>query len=293
MRYEGVVYRPPSEARSYILQATIGCSHNACTFCDMFKDKRFRVRSMQEIKEDIEMAKNYYGSSIRRVFLADGDALILKNSKLLEILAYLHQNFPKLERIGIYGNPKGIIRTKSVEELKELKKAGLSMVYMGIETGDPQLLQEINKGVTVEEMVEAGRRVKQSGIPLSVTIILGLGGREKIEQNALGSADVINQIDPDYVGALTLLLRKGTPYFEDVMNGKISVSTPYDIFSELRILIQRLELTSCVFRSNHASNYLPIGGTLPEDKQKMLYALDTVLANEELKRLPPDYQRML
>jgi radical SAM superfamily enzyme YgiQ (UPF0313 family) len=293
MRYEGAVYRPPSEARSYILQVTIGCSHNACTFCDMFRDKRFRVRPFEEIKEDIDMAKKYYGPNLRRVFLADGDALVLKNYKLIEIVNYLKKSFPKLERIGIYGNPRGIIMTKSVEELKELKKAGITMVYMGIESGDPEILKSVNKGVTVEEMVEAGRRVKQGGIPLSVTIILGLGGTEKLVQNAEGSAEVINQIDPDYVGALTLLLRKGTPYYDQVMAGKISVSAPYDIFRELRILVEKLEVSNCVFRSNHASNYFPIGGTLPQDKERMLRDLDLVLANDELKSLPPDFHRML
>jgi len=292
MRYEGIVYRPPSEARSYILQVTIGCSHNACTFCDMYKGKKFRVRPIQEVKEDIDMARKYYGPNIRRVFLADGDALILKNSKLLEILSYLKKAFPRLERIGIYGNPRGIL-TKSFEELKELKDAGISIVYMGIETGDPELLQKINKGVNVEEMIEAGKRVKESGIALSVTIILGLGGPEMLEQNARGSAYVINKIDPDYVGALTLLLREGTPYYDQVMAGEISVSTPYNIFQELRILIENLELTNCVFRSNHASNYFPIGGTLPQDKEKMLRTLDVILANEDLKHMPPDFSRLL
>ena len=202
MRYEGTVYRPPSEASSLIIQLTIGCARNTCTFCAMYKDKTFRVRDLQEVVEDLEMARKYYQRiKVRRIFLADGDALIVKTQDLLYILNKCKEYFPEVERISVYGAPKDIIH-KTPEELKQLKEAGLDMVYMGLESGDDQVLKEVKKGVTAAEMIEAGQKVRAAGMVLSMTIISGLGGKKLMREHALNSAKVISAIKPEFVGFL-------------------------------------------------------------------------------------------
>ncbi len=270
MRYEGTVYRPPSEASSLIIQLTIGCARNTCTFCAMYKDKTFRVRDLQEVVEDLEMARKYYQRiKVRRIFLADGDALIVKTADLLYILAKCKEYFPEVERISVYGAPKDIIH-KTPEELKQLKQAGLDMVYMGLESGDDEVLKEVKKGVTSAEMIEAGQKVRAAGMVLSMTIISGLGGRKLMKEHALNSARVISAIKPEYVGFLTLLLEPGTPMYEQYRAGELDLLSPEEVLDETELFIENVDTEGTVFRANHASNYIPLAGTLNAEKQKIL-----------------------
>ena len=190
MQYEGTVYRPPSEARSLIVQVTVGCAHNTCTFCTMYKDKKFKVRPLEDILADFDEAAMLYGGHIRRIFLADGDALIVKTEMLVQILDYIWKKFPNLERVTAYGTTQDVL-LKSEEELKQLKAAGLDMVYMGIESGDAQILRDVHKGVTREQISEAGRKLDRCGILCSVTLISGLGGRQRLREHAIESASLI------------------------------------------------------------------------------------------------------
>lgn len=292
MRYEGNVFRPPSEARSYILQCTIGCSHNRCTFCAMYHDKKYRVRNLDEVKEDIKMAKNYYGD-LDKVFLADGDALAMDTPDLLEVLGILYQSFPSLKHVGIYASPDTIL-SKEMSELTALKAAGLTIAYLGVETGDPQLLLDIKKGVTYDEMVEAGRKIRRAGILLSVTVLLGLAGRTpQARDHALGTARILNDMNPDYIGALTLMLVPRTLLYKKMEKGEFELPGPFEILDEMRIIVENLDVQGTEFRSNHASNYLPIKGHLPEDKPKMLALINDMIEKNDRKYLRPDYLRAL
>ncbi|MCX5780126.1 MAG: radical SAM protein [Firmicutes bacterium] len=292
MRYEGSVFRPPSEARSYILQCTVGCSHNRCTFCSMYKDKKYHVRSQVDILADIRMAGEYYGD-VEKVFLADGDALAMPTKDLLEIVAAIYKTFSSLKHVGIYASPDSIL-DKELSDLIALKAAGVTIAYLGVETGDPELLIDIKKGVTYEEMVAAGLKIRQAGILLSVTILLGLAGRtSKAAEHARNTARIINEIKPDYVGALTLMLEPKTELYRRMQRGEFELPNPFEILDELRIIIQGLELQGTEFRSNHASNYLPIRGRLPEDKQKMLDLINDIIAKNDRSYLRPDYLRAL
>ncbi|NLW34317.1 radical SAM protein [Syntrophorhabdus aromaticivorans] len=291
MRYEGAIYRPPSEADSLILQVTIGCSHNKCTFCGSFKDKKFRVRKFGEIKEDIEEAKAY-AKYIRKVFLADGDALILSQKRLLPILQAIKDAFPKLERIGIYGNTKSILN-KSVEELKVLKDLGVGIIYLGVESGDQVVLDMVNKGTKLDDTAEAAKRVKDAGIILSVTVLLGLGGVERSAIHAEETGKFLSRIDPDYAGALSVILVPGTPLAEAVKKGTFQVPTPYQLLEELAIMIRNTNVTHTFFASNHASNYLPVKAWLPEEKEKTLKAIQYVLDRKDPALLRPEYMRAL
>ncbi len=292
MRYEGNVYRPPSEARSYILQCTIGCSHNRCTFCAMYQDKKYRVRDLGEVKNDIMLAKEYY-RDLDKVFLADGDALAMDTSDLLEILEMLYQSFPSLKHVGIYASPDTIL-SKDISELTALKAAGITIAYLGVETGDPQLLEAIRKGVTYDEMVEAGKKIRQAGILLSVTILLGLAGRTpQTREHALNTARILNEINPDYVGALTLMLVPKTVLYHRMKKGEFELPGPFEILDELRLIIENLDVQETEFRSNHASNYLPIKGRLPRDKGKMLALINDIIAKNDRSYLRPDYLRAL
>ncbi|MGI5911211.1 MAG: radical SAM protein [Syntrophomonadaceae bacterium] len=292
MRYEGNIYRPPSEARSYILQCTIGCSHNRCTFCGMYKDKKYRIRALHEIVADISMAKQYY-HDIEKVFLADGDALGMNTNDLLVILQELRKTFPSLNHIGIYASPKSILN-KNMNELLALNKAGLTIAYLGIETGDPILLQEIRKGVNYEQMVEAGHKIRKAGILLSATIVLGLAGRTaKAVDHAINTARICNDINPDYLGALTLMIERNTELYRKVKNKEFQLPEPFEILEELRIIIKNLYVNGTEFRSNHASNYLPIKGRFPEDKEKILRLINSIIENNDSRYLRPDYLRGL
>jgi radical SAM superfamily enzyme YgiQ (UPF0313 family) len=288
--YEGSVFRPPSEARSLILQATIGCSHNKCTFCITYRDKEFRIKSYEEVKNDVEMVLPNYKDT-KRIFLADGNALIIPTDGLKKILSLLKESFPNLERIGIYGCPQDILK-KSVSELKTLKDAGLGIIYLGLESGSDMILRKVKKGVASKRMIEAANRVKEVGITLSVIFILGLGGKEHSKEHAVETAKVLSEMDPDYIGALTLMVIKGTEIYDEVNSGKLEILEPREVFEEVRILVENLELSNCVFRANHASNYLPIGGTLPDDKQEILDKIERILQKDDVS-FKPEWLRAL
>lgn len=275
LRYEGLVYRPPSEARSLIVQVTIGCAHNKCTFCTMYKDKQFRVRKKEEVLEDFQMAHDTYGDRIRRIFLADGDALIVRTPDLLDILNFIREKFPSTERVTSYGTPGDILR-KSEEELKSLARAGLDMVYMGAESGDAVTLERINKGVTREEIIEAGQKLRRCGIRSSITLISGLGGRERKREHAVESAKLISAIKPDYVGFLTLMLDESTEIYRQIQAGEMELLTPEEVVEEMRLFLTNVDSQGTVFRANHASNYVILKGNLNEDIEEMLQRLDEV-----------------
>ncbi|KOA19441.1 oxygen-independent coproporphyrinogen-III oxidase-like protein YqeR [Clostridium homopropionicum DSM 5847] len=277
MRYEGAVYRPPSEAYSLIIQVTLGCSHNECTFCNMFKDKKFKIRKLEDIFEDLSMAREYY-KIVKRVFLADGDALILKTDDLEKILVKIKELFPECERIGIYGTPQDILR-KSKEDLIKLKNKGLDIIYLGVESGSDEILKDVNKGATAKEITEAGKKIMDIGILLSVTLISGLGGKEKWKIHAEESAKVISEINPNYLGLLTLIVEPGTPMYDKVNNGELELLSPMEVMVETREFIKNLNVKNCVFRSNHASNYAPLSANLNEEKERILAQLDNLIEN--------------
>ena len=290
MEYEGIVIRPPSEAESLILQVTLGCSHNRCTFCPTYKGRRFQIKGLDRIKEEIdEMAPC---GPFRKVFLADGDALIIPQDKLIAILQYLKERLPGLRRVGLYGNAKSILR-KSVEELRALKALKLGIVYLGVETGDPTLLEKVRKGASYEQMVEAGRRVKEAGITLSATVLLGLGGVEHGQQHALATAKILSDIDPDFASALTLMVVPGTPLHEEMESGRFQLPSPFQLLEELGTLIAHTHFTNCYFTSNHASNYLPIKARLPRDKEAVVRLIQKVVSSQDASRLRPEFLRGL
>jgi len=291
MFYEGKIYRPPSEAKSIILQITVGCQHNACTFCTMYKDKSFRIKSRAEINDIINIALSQDGDA-ERIFLADGDAIAVDALLLIEILDRLYEKFPRLKRVGIYGGPKDIL-AKSAQELADLKSHGLTMVYLGVESGHEGILTAVCKGVTPEQMVAAGQKLRESGLALSCTVIIGLGGKTLSHEHALDTARVISAIDPHYLGALTLMVEPSTPLAKAIKRGTFQLLTPLECLTEIRTLIQQLNVTHCVFRSNHASNYLPLIGTLPNDQAKLLETLDNVIGDQSLERLRPECWRGL
>jgi len=289
MKYEGMIFRPPSEADSLILQVTVGCSYNRCTFCGAYQGKRFRIKSFEEIKEDIDQASPY---KIRRVFLADGDALSIPQRGLLKILSYLKAELKGLERVGIYANAKDILR-KEVEELKALKDLGLRILYLGLESGDPEVLKRIKKNATVDQLIRAGKRVKEAGIQLSVTVILGLGGVEGSQRHALETGKVLSEMDPDYVGALSLMIVPGTPIEKEIEAGRLVLPTPFGLIRELEIMVAHSKFTHCFFASNHASNYLPLRIQLPEEKEEALERIREVLRRKDPDLLRPEYLRAL
>ncbi|ABR47510.1 Radical SAM domain protein [Alkaliphilus metalliredigens QYMF] len=278
MKYEGSVYRPPSEAYSLIVQTTIGCSHNACTFCDMYKDKVFRVRKLGEIEKDLIEAREQY-NEVKKIFLADGNSLALKTSDLKSILIKIKELFPECQRIGVYSAPKDILR-KTTEELSELQDLGLKIAYLGVESGSDEILKKIKKGVTSAEMIEAGKKIVGSGIKLSVTLISGLGGKDKSQEHAKESARVINEINPHYLGLLTLMVQPGTEMYEEVKSDRFQLLSPKEVMLETKILISHLEVKNCVFRSNHASNYIPLAGTLPAEREKILGQIEEILKED-------------
>lgn len=293
MRYEGTVYRPPSEADSLILQATLGCSWNRCTYCAMYRDKRFRPRPLDELKEDMDLAAAYHGAeNVRRVFLADGDALILRTPRLLEILAELRARFPNFQRASVYASPQALL-AKSVDELRELKAAGLPLHYMGPESGHDEVLRRIEKGVTAAEMVEGARRVIDAGAKLSVILLLGIAGTELSHEHAVASGRLVSAMDPHYVSALTLVPVPGTPIHDEVESGRLVLPSPRGRLEELATMIEHMHVTRAIFRSNHASNALPLGGNLPKDKPLLLAALRQVVADESIPLRPPPSPRRL
>ena len=292
MRYHGAVIRPPSEADSLILQVTYGCSHNTCDFCGTYLEKPFRVRPYAEVTADVQGLAARYKRECRRVFLADGDAVILPQRRLLEILALLRQELPALERVSSYANAQSLLR-KSVEQLRELHEAGLRLLFLGLESGDEQTLAAMHKGVTVAQQIEACRRAKDAGLELSLTCILGLAGPERSLEHARATGEALSAIDPEYIGVLSLMVVPGTPVAARVQAGELKILGPLEMLRELREMIAATDVTDALFRSNHASNYLPVGGRLPQDKARMLAALDAVLETPDSVRLRPESWRAL
>jgi len=290
MRYEGNIYRPPSEAYSLIIQATIGCAHNECTFCSMFKDKKFRIRNVLDVIADLEAARKHY-RFVEKIFLADGDALVLRNADLVHILECIRRIFPECSRVGIYASPQDVLR-KTPEELRELHKNGLGIAYMGVESGSAEILTAIKKGVTPEQMVEAGRKLEDSGIKASVTFISGIGGKEKWREHAVETGKVISLMQPSYIGLLTLMVEPGTELYDDIQAGRFILLSPEEILAETHEMIQNIDVKKrCVFRSNHASNYLSLRGDLPQDKARLLAQIEKAM--EDSSMLKEERFRML
>jgi radical SAM superfamily enzyme YgiQ (UPF0313 family) len=288
--YEGTVFRPPSEANSLILQITIGCSYNRCTFCDTYGDKEFRIKTFEDLKHDVELVLPFY-RHIDKIFLADGNALMLPTDQLVQSLEYLYEKFPNLKRVGVYGCPGDILK-KSEEDLKLLNEKGLKIIYLGLESGSDKVLKRVKKGALSKHMIECANKVKASGILLSAIIILGLGGRDLSDEHGRETGRVLSKMDPDYIGGLTLMLLPGTPLYEEEKHGKFKLLNTLEIYPELRKIVENINVTNCIFRINHASNYVPIRGTLPEDKEEILKIIDHIIetGSDEFK---PEWMRGL
>lgn len=282
MRYEGRVFRPPSEAYSLIVQVTVGCSHNKCTFCDMYKEKRFHLRKLEDVLEDFNIARRQY-RYIERVFLADGDALIRKTEDLAAILKHIRKVIPECRRVTSYGSPKSIL-TKSPEDLQLLHSLGLEMIYLGLESGNEQVLKHINKGVTVEDIVRAGQMVKDAGMKLSVTAISGLGGTEMWKEHAIDTAKAFSRMKPDYIGLLTLMFEGDVPLRRECEEGKFHLLTAPQVAKETLLMLEHIDSEGSVFRSNHASNYLTLKGTLNRDREAMCEQIRTALERGGYKK---------
>ena len=289
MHYEGNIIRPPSEANSILLQITVGCSRNKCTFCGAYKGERFRIKPDSVIINDIAFAATYCRRQ-RRIFLCDGDGLIVPQKRLLNILQEIERQLPWVTRVGAYANCKSL-KMKTIDELKALKAHGLGILYMGLETGDDVTLKKINKGAASEEMIQMGKKARAAGIKLSITVLLGIAGKSRSDIHALETGRVLTAIDPEYVGALTLMLIPGTPLYQDYRDGKFFLLEPDDMLNELKTMIEATELSKGLFHANHASNYLPIKATLPKDKAKTLSLIDEALAGKI--NLKPEFLRAL
>ncbi len=289
MHYEGNIIRPPSEADSILLQVTVGCSHNKCSFCGTYKGERFRIKDDAVIDHDIEYAARHM-SFIKRLFIMDGDALILPQARLVRIMSKIRKEMPGVQRIGLYGNAKSILR-KSPEELEELRNLGLGIVYLGLESGDAQVLEEINKGASPESMIKAGRRIREADIKLSITTLIGIAGRERSLDHARATGEVLSAIDPNYVGVLTLMLLPNTELGQKAARGEFELLTPLEFLRELREMLYYTNLSRGLFLCNHASNYLPIKVKMPGDKERALSTIDKAL--EGGVSLKPEWMRAL
>ena len=289
MNYQGTIYRPPSEAHSILLQVTTGCSHNKCTFCGMYKDSRFSIKSEQQIFDDIHFAARNF-RACDRLFLCDGDALILPQKRLVPILQAIQKELPWIQRIGVYANTKSI-RMKTEEELAELGSLGLKIAYMGLESGDDVTLKEIQKGADAAEMIAMGKKINSAGIQLSITVLLGIAKKERSAIHAIETGKVLSAIDPKYVGALSLMLTPGTQLFEDHQKGLRVPPSPLEILQELALMIEHTTLSDGYFHANHASNYLPIKAKLPIDKKRTLQQIRQALQGQI--GLKPEYLRAL
>ena len=292
IRYEGSLYRPPSEGNSLILQATLGCSYNECAFCGMYRDKRFRVRKLEELLAEIEWARQDSGPGVRKVFLADGDALVAKPAFLHAILDALNAAFPELSRISCYASPQSI-QIRSVEEMAALREAGLTQYYLGLESGHDEVLRRLVKGVDAAQMIECGQRAHEAGVKLSTMVLLGAGGRELSRDHALESARVVNAIAPRFVSTLVMTPVENTPLAEADARGEVDHLEPIELAAELRAFVGALELDGSIFRSNHASNYLALAGTFPKDKARLVAGLDAVLAHPSAAQFRPEWLRGL
>jgi radical SAM superfamily enzyme YgiQ (UPF0313 family) len=289
MHYEGYCIRPPSEANSILLQVTVGCSHNKCTFCGSYKEKRFRIKDDSTILSDILFASKYMRGQ-DRVFLMDGDALIIPQKRLMWILDRIKEHLPWVRRVGVYANAKSL-RKKSLDELIQLRENGLGIVYLGVESGDDEVLKSVNKRADAQNLIDMGRKVREAGIKLSVTVLLGIAGRERSLEHARATGKLLSAMDPNYVGALTVMLIPGTPLYEDYTSGKFHLPAERELLIELREMIAHTHLTMGLFFSNHASNYLPIRARLPRGKEEALSLIDSALRGEI--PLKPEWMRAL
>ena len=281
MRYEGDIFRPPSEAYSLLVQVTIGCTHNKCTFCSMYKKKKFRIRKLEEVLEDLRWARAHY-RRVDRMFLCDGDALALSNNRLLPILNHIEENFPECQRVTVYGRATDVLH-KTDEELQELLKAGLSMVYLGAESGSDKVLQDIHKGETRQQLIEGVQKLERNGIQASVTFISGLAGKAGWEDHAIQTGTMISEMQPSYVGLLTLIVDPSVPIAEEIRSGRLQLLSPEEVMAETLLMLKHTNVEkTCVFRSNHASNYLSLRGNLPEDKEQMMALLRKAMENHDM-----------
>lgn len=291
--YDLPPYRPPSEAHSALFRVARGCPWNKCGFCGMYKAMKFEIRPVDDVKEDIRIAKQFYGDEVRTVFIGDANSLAVKTRDLVKILRFLYETFPYLERVTSYGRAKTLVK-KPLEDLKALKEAGLTRLHLGLETGDRFLLRLANKGPTPEEMVVAGRKVVEAGISLSEYVMAGLGGKNWWEQHARNTAAVLNKIDPDFIRLRTTMLTPGLPMYDLVESGEWVHSSPVELLKEERLLIECLEGINSQFVSDHNSNLLYLNGKFPEDKEEMLEVMDAVIAKvaeqeqeAEVRGIPP------
>lgn len=289
MHYVGNVIRPPSEANSIILQVTTGCSHNKCTFCGAYKDQPFTIKKQVIVKEDLEFARNHCKNQ-KRIFLADGDVLIISQKILVALLNDIRTMLPWVNKVSLYGSAKAI-RNKTVAELQELKALGLDRIYMGLESGCNEILQQVVKGETARSMIEAGQKVRKAGLFLSVTALLGLGGKKLSRKHAFETAAVLNSIKPNQVAILTLMILDNTPLAEDSKNGSFELPSPLDILQELHHLLENLSNLRCQFHANHASSYLPLSGRLPKDHEMLLQQVSQAIAGS-IKTVP-EHRRAL
>lgn len=289
MHYEGNIIRPPSEANSILLQVTVGCSRNKCTFCGTYMGERFRIKPDSVVMADIAFAAKYCKRQ-RRVFLCDGDVMILPQKRLLKILDEIKKQLPWVTRVGVYANAKSL-KMKTVDELRELKDHGIGIAYLGLETGDDVTLKNINKGATAETMIQMGRKAREAGIKLSITVLLGIAGKERSQIHAKETGRVLSGIDPEYVGALSLMLIPDTPLYQDHKEGKFILIEPDEMLQELRTMILHTNLSKGLFHANHASNYLPIRARLPKEKQTTLQLIDEALSGRVA--LKPEWLRAL
>lgn len=289
MRYEGNIFRPPSEADALLIQATVGCSYNRCAFCAMYRDKQFRVRPLEAVLEDIRWARAHYGPGVRRVFICDGNGLVLPTRYLRAVLQELQRCFPELQRVGIYANASDILN-KSAAELAELVAHKLSICYLGLESGSDRVLALMAKGVTSQEMVAAVRKAQGAGMKSSVIYLLGLGGRQLWQEHARESARAVSQMNPNYLSALTLMPIPGTPLWQELKAGRFELPSPEEFARELKLFLELVDCQATVFRANHASNYVPLAGRLPKDRERLIAQLDDAIKEHRLK---PEVQRGL
>ena len=290
MQYEGAIYRPPSEANSYILQATIGCSWNHCTYCDMYRTKRFRVRDVATILDDIRAAKRAFGADVEKVFVADGDALVMDIAHWEAILGACNDAFPRLRRVSGYATAMNL-KEKSIDDLRRLRERGLSLLYIGPETGDEVTFKRIAKGANFRDHVEAAHRAHQAGMALSAIFLLGAGGRERSDEHAAGSARLITAMDPEFLSLLTLTVIPTTPIAKLQARGRFALPSVEEMLRELRTIVMSAEPTNTVFRTNHASNYLPLYGQLPRDRERIAAVIDQALSGQVALR--PEWARAL
>lgn len=274
--YDFPPFRPPSEANSLLLRVTRGCPWNRCTFCSMYKGMKFEIRDLEEILGDIELAKDLYGDRIGTIFIGDSNSLVAKAEMLVKVLNALFSSFPHIERVTSYARAKTIAK-KPLEDLKKIYQAGLTRLHVGLETGDRDLLKEIEKGATPEEMIEAGRKAKEAGFEYSLYVLLGIGGEEKWEQHAKGTAEVLNQVDPHFIRVRTFIPQPNSPLYEAMGKGGFQSASPETILNETKLLLEKLQVTS-QFLSDHISNLLPLHGKLPEDKEKMIQVIEEALS---------------